>query len=48
MANENGNGNYVKARVEEARGKAQPSKQHEQPIVVKDPKSQQPIYREQP
>lgn len=45
MVNENEN--YVKARVEEARGKAQPSRQHEQPIVVKDPKSNRPIYREQ-
>lgn len=38
---------YVAARVEERRAETRPSKQHEQPIVVKTPKDGKPIYREE-
>lgn len=41
------NESYVKAKVEEEKGRQQPSKQHEQPIVVQEPKSGKSIYREQ-
>ena len=38
---------YLKAREAELAARKQPSKDHEQPIVVNDPESGQPIYREQ-
>ncbi len=38
---------YLKARVEERRAERQPSRQHEQPLVVKEPESGKPIYRKE-
>lgn len=38
---------YVKARIEEAKGKKQPSKDHKQPIVIKEPQTGKTIYREE-
>lgn len=38
---------YLKARVEERKGKEQPSKKHEQSAVVQEPNTKKIIYREQ-
>ncbi len=39
--------NYLKARAEERKAEKQPSKQHTQPLVQKEPKSGRPIYRKE-
>ncbi len=38
---------YFESRAKEAKAERQPSKEHKQPAVMKDPKSGKPIYREQ-
>lgn len=38
---------YLAAKVEERKAEKRPSKQHQQPIVVNDPRDGKPIYREE-
>lgn len=39
--------NYLKARVAERTAEKQPSKEHQQPIVKREPETGKPIYREE-
>lgn len=39
--------NYLKAKVAEEKGRAQPSRQHEMPIVVEIPGTKEVVYREE-
>lgn len=38
---------YLRARKEELKAQSQPSKKHDQPAVIVEPKTKKPIYREQ-
>ena len=39
--------NYEKAQWNQRRAEKKPSKEHEQPIVQKDPRDGKPFYREE-